>query len=395
MSTNGPERAMQNAEKSPSALPGPPDYGKYSMRLTGFAGLNMHEVYHWSCEPALRSHVGPRGMYKACLARLADGALLACPCTEERRGGRYIMNVFRSRDEGATWEHVETGGDELLGKEPALVTLRDSGLLLLTSHPHGFRISRSDDGGVNWRTRALDGTLSDTLNWDRNGYRTTRSVLEEPDGGLLMILSKGVFFAEDAPQSQAWLFRSIDGGMTWERQCEISVWDRSEPMFEEASVVRLSEGRLLAASRTSGHYPVAGMAPADFPTEGSQESANHMMTMESTDGGQSWSEPRGMLRRGQVHAHLLLLQDRRILCTYATYHLPFGIFAVLSTDDGQSWDTCHPIQLGIGWDYYVGWPTSVQLGGGDILTIYGVRAYRESDYHMRDQVVQTVRWKLP
>ena len=137
------------------------------------------------------------------------------------------------------------------------------------------------------------------------------------------------------------------------------------------------------------------MAPADFPTEGSQGSANHMMIMDSEDGGESWSEPRGILRRGQVHAHLLLLRDQRILCTYATYHLPFGIFAVLSADGGRTWDIDHPVQLGIGWDYYVGWPTSIQLPGGDILTVYGVRAYRESDYHMRDQVVQTIRWKLP
>ena len=129
------------------AMPEPPDYTRYDAYLAGFTGLDQNEICRWTRQPARRSHIGPRGMYKTGLTRLANGDLLACPCTETTKGGKWPITVFRSRDEGETWQRVETQGDQLLGKEPALATLSDGRVLLLTSHPHGFRVSRSDDRG--------------------------------------------------------------------------------------------------------------------------------------------------------------------------------------------------------------------------------------------------------
>ena len=123
-----------------------------------------------------------------------------------------------------------------------------------------------------------------------------------------------------------------------------------------------------------------------------------MILSESADGGITWSEPRPFLNYAVVHAHLLALADGRLLCSYATYHLPFGIFAVLSDDNGETWDTEHPIQLAMSLDMYTGWPTSIQLPDGDILTAYTITGYLEhpnNDEKTKDAAAESVRWKLP
>jgi hypothetical protein len=380
--------ATSPSSEGHSALPGPPDYSSYSENLAGFTGVNFDEIQQLTSKPAVRSHIGPRGMYKTGLAYLANGDLLACPCTELERGGKWTMAVFRSTDEGKTWQPVETRGDELLGKEPALTALSDGGVLLVTSHPHGFRVSRSDDNGVTWATTPIGGDFGEELLWQPM-YEMVRNVVEEPDGSLMLLMSSGKWADRTAPRSQAWTFRSADGGRSWVESDEVEAWDDPEPMFGEVSLVRLPDGRLLAASRTEGDHQIGNMPPRPAPGE----AGNHMMLLQSEDGGLSWTEPRTFLNHSEVHAQLLLLQDGRLLCTYATYHLPFGIFAVLSTDSGATWDTDHAIALGISWDFYVGWPTSVQLPDGDVVTAFGVRAYRESEFHMQDQIVQAVRWR--
>ena len=39
-----------------------------------------------------------------------------------------------------------------------------------------------------------------------------------------------------------------------------------------------------------------------------------------------------------MHAYLTELKDGRILATYSNYHLPFGVYAIVSRDGGRTWD---------------------------------------------------------
>lgn len=377
-----------------------PDYSRYPAGLAGYTGMDLHEVSHWRRAPAVRSRIGGRGLYKTGLTQLPGGDLLACPCYEAD-DGTYRIAIFRSRDEGRTWKHVETRGDVLLGKEPALVGLRDGGVLLLTSHPHGFRVSRSDDAGVTWKTSPI-GEIYDTVEWTAGGYDTVRNVLEEDDGSLTLLMSKGTFYSPSAPPSQAWLFRSTDGGRSWAEDKEVEVWERPEPMFGEVSVVRLAGGRLLAAGRVNGDHQIGDTPPPrGTPTPAGDESGDHMILTESRDNGLHWSKPRPFLSYSEVHAHLLPLKDGRLLCSYASYHLPFGIFAVLSEDQGDTWDTEHPIMLAVSLTMYTGWPTSIQLPTGDVLTGYAIAAYMEGEggtgmiRGQGDTIAEVVRWQLP
>ena len=67
---------------------------------------------------------------------------------------------------------------------------------------------------------------------------------------------------------------------------------------------------------------------------------------------------------------LTKLRDGRILCSFGYRRDPKGIRAVLSSDGGVTWDTDNTYVLrddGVG---DLGYPGSVQLPDGSILTVY-------------------------
>lgn len=85
--------------------------------------------------------------------------------------------------------------------------------------------------------------------------------------------------------------------------------------------------------------------------------------------------------------------DGRILATYSNYHLPFGVYAVVSQDQGKTWDLDHPSQLALSASNYVGWPVTLQLSDGSLLTSYAVTAYLHQPPAI--YVCEVVRWRLP
>ena len=194
-----------------------PDWSKYPVGLWGLAGVNQQQVAHYQFKPARRVRIG-RGIDKAGFCRLANGDLLVSPFYVDgrRRTPDFScrIKIYRSGDEGRSWQEVSTEGPNLLGVEPALQALGDGGVLLLTSHPHGFRVYRSDDEGVLWTMTRLGRTYDDEKShWER-GYHTVRNVLEQPDGSLILPMSMDAAEAETT-WSRTWLYRSIDGGRTW------------------------------------------------------------------------------------------------------------------------------------------------------------------------------------
>jgi len=97
---------------------------------------------------------------------------------------------------------------------------------------------------------------------------------------------------------------------------------------------------------------------------------------------------------GEPHGYLTLLADGRLLCTYANYHLSMGICAILSGDLGKTWDTDHPILLAMSSDIYVGWPVTLELPEGGMITSYATTAYMHLP-QARRTAFQVVRWEVP
>jgi hypothetical protein len=91
---------------------------------------------------------------------------------------------------------------------------------------------------------------------------------------------------------------------------------------------------------------------------------------ESYDGARTFTKPHAILpQKGGAPAHLLKLSDGTLISVYGYREAPYGIKMMYSTDEGETWSYGHDIYVnGISAD--LGYPASVQLENGDILTVY-------------------------
>ena len=143
-------------------------------------------------------------------------------------------------------------------------------------------------------------------------------------------------------------------------------------------------------------------------------SDQHPYIMESwSKEGIIWTYPTNIYyedkkERGNVYggpAHLLRLNDNRILCTYGYRRNPMGIRAIISENEGTTWKNEIVLRNDAG--YYsslhkikwpwskkpnpamdVGYPVSIQLNNNEILTAYYITC--------EDQItsIETTKWKV-
>ena len=192
-----------------------------------------------------------------------------------------------------------------------------------------------------------------------------------PRHGTLLVEGEtvsGIFMAERDPDAWGWtaaslIRRSRDGGHTWNE----GIWLPPEWHSSEGSLTRARDGTLVASLRTA-------QAP------GMPSYCDHwrrLATARSLDDGSTWTDHQVHFDYGKVHSGLVTLFNGNILMTYAArmgeldgelYH---GIEAVLSRDDGRTWDWDNRFVL-FRWAMHQGMhsPVSVELSDGRILTIF-------------------------
>jgi hypothetical protein len=353
------------------------DYRKYPVAITGYNGQDLQRVGFFRWQHAIRTRVGSRGSYKAGMTQLPGGKLVLAACCDnhEKDSAKraFLIDVYESADEGLTWQKI--GRSPLFGKEPSLASLPDGSLVLSVQEfgPGATRetlpISRSTDGGRTWETFNLEG----------GAY--PRNLIVEPDGTLLMVRGGDSGAVRERLYSHLELGRSQDGGKTWQFSEGIIDWKPQH--YGEVGSIRLRDGRLLAVLRTR----IPGAPVQDSHGFGV------MMITQSTDDGRHWSKPEIMTSAAEVHVYLTELTDGRILATYSSYHLPFGVFAIVSSDGGKTWDRGNPIQLALSARNHVGWPVTLELAGGDLITAYALTAYLQQPPDLT--VTEVVRWQLP
>ncbi len=369
----------ERAEMEPLSEPFFPhehNYPIYCNGITGFTGRSMQQVAYWELSDAERCQIPG---YKGTLSRFPDGELLACP--SPTIDGEIGSVIYRSNDEGRTWQKVDMQPDSLPGKEQAMLCLRDGKTVLLQTEASDEVLYRSTDRGITWQRIEYGHSML-----------TTRNFIQQSDGSILKFGSTGIRgHKQDAPRATAWRLRSYDGGLTWPECEKVAVWDSSHNFFGEVYILPFSDTHFLAATRITGDAAraIAGAPPIGVGGGAGGETDEGMVLMESHDAGLHWSAPRWMdLGYSAVHVHLLKLADGRILCVYRRRFLPFGVAAVLSEDNGKTWDTQHPIILGTRPTAYGGWPTSIELADGTILT---TRAYMT----WPGATFEAIRWQLP
>ena len=332
------------------------------------------------------------------VARLQDGRLAMVASGFRLRHicpfGKVILCV--SSDEGASWTRPAVVLDTPLDD-------RDAGILPFGEHGilvTSFNNSKEAQQGYNasgyWEINgqnhpyingyldaldsapAEDSYLGSTMTVSLDGGVSFGEVLRvpitsphgptlTPDGDILYV---GRYFGEpEAPDRHLAAYRIFPDGR-YEKLGEIP--DVPGLESHEPHAIVTDDGRILVHIRVQG---------GGFFT---------VYQSESADGGRTFSPPRQLLSdRGGSPAHLLKLRDGTLISTYGYREPPYGIKVMISRDGGETWDTDHDVYVnGVHPD--LGYPASVELQNGDILTVFYARTAEDQPQAV---IMQTV-WSL-
>lgn len=296
------------------------------------------------CSGLRRHHVDPFGKTVLCVGTPKDGF------------GECIVghdSPLDDRDAGVvalggnsllvTWFTLDTRifRDDLMKYSPAEFEVMDAAMRAFPGDAKkyvGSWTMRSDDGGATFTSPA-------------------RCPVSSPHGPVVMrdgrLIYLGKLFPEgmDRPFGIVSCAESRDG-LHWDVLGEVPLPENvTNGQFHEPHVIELNDGALLCLIRY--HYPNGGLG---------------IYKSVSRDGGRTWSTPEDMGIHGSP-PHLLRHSSGAIVLTYGWRHAPYGQRARISRDDGATWSD-EIILRDDGPDGDLGYPCSIELPSGDILTVY-------------------------
>ena len=219
----------------------------------------------------------------------------------------------------------------------------------------GEWLIRSEDGGRSW-----SGRIPTTVN-------SPHGPIQLSDGRLLYAGKQ--LWTEDR---KIGVCQSTDDGLTWQWLAEIPAREGDDPAksYHELHSVEADNGTLVAQIRNHN-----------------KANAGWTLQTESTDGGKTWSVPRPICYG--LPSHLLKLRDGRLLMSYGHRRAPYGNQARISDDHGATWSDAMIIS-GDGPGGDLGYPSTVELGDGSLLTVW-----YESMKGPQLAVLRQAHWKLP
>ena len=222
-------------------------------------------------------------------------------------------------------------------------------------------VCRSTDGGKTW---AVEGGFEHPPGVT---YAVPfGDIVRLPDKRLAVSCYSMADGVEEETDDSAWIYFSDDDGRSW-GDARIIGANR----YNETDLLVLGEGKMLAASRTGRTAETVIFA--------------------SDDEGQTWTCRGPVTPARHMPAHLLELQDKSILLTYGVrLRGMLGVCAMISRDEGVTWDDPRVL---FNTDAYKsntspegtdgGYPSSLQLADGTILTAYYCqRIPMHQRYHM-------------
>ncbi len=324
------------------------------------------------------------GGYFPVAIRLDSGDILAVL----RGGGPHIgkagrLDLVRSSDQGKTWSKpwtaVDGPGDD---RNPALGQLADGTVLLAFAVLSGYDSSglklagnrqdrvfdgvytmRSKDRGRSW-TRPERSPAIHSFYAGRGAVSPYGKIIQLEDGTVIMAV---YFDFYDSRGHESYIFRSKDGGKTWDEPTLLAKG------YNETAVVDLGAGRLLAAMRS--------------------EKGAHIAVTRSVDAGHAWGEPVRVTEDGEHPADLIRLKNGNILMSYGERNPPRGARAVISRDDGKTWDKSKLTVLADDApNTDCGYPSSLEAAAGKIVSLY----YRVDDLNdaPRSAKCVAVLWEI-
>jgi sialidase-1 len=286
--------------------------------------------------------------------------------------GREV--VIHSYDGGKTWDlPQEVFDSELDDRDANLLTMAD-GTLVLTWFTSTAYLRSLESGSFpepwqsQWLARAErqciaeDTPVRGWLMRSNDGGYTWEDAHEIPVGhhaGPTVLSDNRIIYINTArPDGSAGVWASSDKGDTWTEISKLRGPVRTDGEerghFNENHVLEISPGRLLVMVRTAF----------------SDSDQMYLYQATSDDGGYTWTELEQTSIWGYP-AHLTRLSSGALLCVYGHRRDPFSIRAVLSYDEGRTWDTDNIITL---YDFEypcdMGYPVSLEVTPGQILTVF-------------------------
>jgi len=279
-------------------------------------------------------------------ARLPDGTLLASsscgyenfPDTEEKRNELTEQGYYLFTPE--------------MGNAPGVISII-----------HRAWMSRSTDGGQTWQKSNIQ---LPSFMAHFHSYKWGTGIALRDGTYIDPMVGR---FHRDEKYASSLVLRTEDGGDHWDIH---TVAQSKDFEFNETSITQAANGDLVALIRTTGQ--------------------RDLWTAISKDSGKTWSEPRDSGLRGST-PYVVTTTDGLVVAVYirrGTHpgggeFTRTGVFACVSRDNGQSWDSQHQVMLvDAGTEFVDGYPSAVALPDGTVYAVYtfhGASAIGGSRFH--------------
>jgi len=275
---------------------------------------------------------------------LSDGTFIRVSMTVGE-GVKDPAKVYRSRDEGRTWEQVTEIPIEV---------------------PGGYKTRYA-----HWRmTKLPDDTLFFCMD------------LRDDEYGGDRFLSAGTVLTA---------YRSMNRGKTWEGPIKVCEW------VAEGGIAQLPSGRLLASVRYQRPLLLTD-SPTMRQVSGDERGFKHHFLIDSDDGGWTWKNLRPLTTvYGQCYGYPAAQSDGTVVVIHDTRYGPGSdaARAMISRDEGKTWeDEVYYVFFGKGG---TGYSESVVLDDDTILTVGGTSTHPDAKRYWHASIghshLTAIRWK--
>ena len=326
--------------------------------------------------------------------------------------------MIRSSDRGETWTDAETINNSPLDDRDTGIVVTRSGTIVITwftgisySDPdtykdlypkdykswirHWNKISNQDKKQFHgyWSRRSVDQGIT----WDRQVHTNVTAPhgpIQLKNGSLIMVGSTNEF---DGYRIAA--TKSLDEGRSWHLAGIIPMPEEKlshSKFFCEPHLCELSDGKIIALIRYEPVSDKQSVEVAITDNETHDPALNekvyddwYIHQSESLDGGTTWSSVHKTPILGWP-PHLLNLHDDTVLATYGIRTTPYGQRACLSHDGGITWDIRNEIVLrDDAPNGDLGYPATVEIEPGELLTVY-----YQAEENGEKPCIMATRWSL-